>query len=113
MYTLIGLYFFRKVLLKFFNDRLASLLLILTVLGTNYINHAITNNLAPHNILFSLFAVLVWCVIKWHESPKIHYMALMGLLMGMITLIRPTEVVCVLVPVCWGVYNKKTLLARR
>ncbi len=109
IYTIVGLYFFRKVLLHFFSDKLSGLLLILTVLGTNYINQATGSNITPHNILFSLFAILVWYVIRWHEAQKIRYMVFIGLLMGMITLIRPTEIVCILVPLLWGVYEKKSL----
>ncbi len=109
VYTIIGLYFFRKILLKYFNDKTTSLLLILTVLGTNYIHQATGGNLAPHNFLFSLFAAAVWFAIKWHETPKKRYMVLMGLTMGMIMLVRPNEGVCLLVPVFWGVYDRKSL----
>lgn len=111
-YTILGLYFFRKLLLKFFSDKTASLVLILTVLGTNYINQAVCGNVAPHNILFSFFAMMVWFTIRWHETPKLRYMALIGLTGGMVTLIRPTEGVCMLVPVLWGVFDKKSFVTK-
>jgi hypothetical protein len=39
IYTLLGLYFLRKILLHFFSDRITSILLLIIVFGTNYIHH--------------------------------------------------------------------------
>ncbi|MEI6122345.1 MAG: hypothetical protein WCQ95_01835 [Bacteroidota bacterium] len=108
-YTFIGLIFFRKILLKYFSDKTAMLVLISIILGTNYINQASVGNLLSHNFLFSFFAALVWFTIRWHEKQKIVYIILIGLLAGMIALIRPNEGVCLIVPFLWGVYNRRTL----
>ncbi len=110
IYTLIGLYFFRKILLNYFDDRISALLLILIVLGTNYINQSSVGNLAPHNFLFTLIAAMVWFTIKWHEKQRWIFMILTGLIIGMITLIRPTEGVCIILPLVWGIKNKQSLL---
>ena len=79
------------------------------VLGTNYLNQASVGNLLSHNFLFTLVAALVWFTIKWHEKQKTLYIILIGGLSGMITLIRPNEGVCLIIPVLWGIYNKESL----
>jgi hypothetical protein len=108
-YTVIGLIFFRKILLKFFNDRVTTLVMIVTVFGTNYINLTTTGNLLAHNFLFTLFAIFIWSVIKWSEEGKIRYVVLLSFISGLMTLIRPNEVVCLIIPIFWGVHNIKSI----
>jgi hypothetical protein len=109
-YTLIGLIFFRKILLKFFNDKIVAVVLVLTYLGTNLINQTTVGNLLSHNFLFTLFAAFVWYAIKWHDNHKIRHMIMMALISGLMTLIRPSEVVCLLIPMFWGIKNKESFV---
>ncbi len=109
VYSLIGLIYFRKILLKYFSDNISASVLIVTILGTNYINQASVGNLLSHNFLFTLFAVFVWYTIKWHEEKKVIQIALISLVGGLITLIRPTEGVCFVIPLLWGVSDKATI----
>ena len=111
-YTFVGLIFFRKLLLRFFKDTTVAIVLILAFLGTNIINQATVGNLASHNFLLTLFAVFVWFTIRWHEKQKLRYAIILGVVSGLMTLIRPTEVVCLLVPALWGVVSKKTLVEK-
>ena len=110
-YTLFGLIYFRKILLKFFRDRIiVTFVLILTFFGTNVINQATAGNLLSHNYLFTLFAAFVWYTIKWHKNYKFRFMILMAFISGLMTLIRPNEVVCLLIPLLWGVKNKESII---
>ena len=109
LYSLVGLLFLRSVLNRYFSDGITAGILILIVLGTNYINQATVANLMSHNFLFTLLAALVWASDGWIRSPKWFYMILTGILCGLITLIRPSEAVCVLIPALWGIWNRETL----
>jgi hypothetical protein len=111
-YTLVGLFFFRQILLRFFNDRGTAIILLITVLGTNYINQVTAGILLPHNFLFTLLAALVWATIKWHENSKMTYVIIIAILLGLITLVRPTEIVCLLIPLLWGIKNKDSLVEK-
>ena len=73
VYSLIGIYFLRKVLLKFFNEKVSTSVLILVVLGTNYYHIAGFSYTMSHNYIFTLYAVLLYCVVCWHEKPKIRF----------------------------------------
>ena len=98
-----GLYFFRKFLLNFFSDRITALLLVLVVLGTNYLHLTTKLSVLPHNHIFSLFAVLCWFTYKWHRSPKFYYAFFIGLCGGLMTVSRPSTILAFLVPLLWGI----------
>ena len=105
VYTGIGLWFFRKVLLNFFSDGITTLVMLITVLGTNYLELTAFNGIMPHNTLFMLFALTVWLTIRWHERQKWSTAIFLGLLIGIAMLVRPTSGLIMLVPLFWGVWN--------
>lgn len=106
VYTIIGLWFFRKVLLHFFSDRVSALTFLIIVLGTNYFELTAFDGAMPHNYLFTIYAVIVWLTIRWHSDPKFKYAVPLGLLCGLSVLVRPTAGVIVLVPLLWGLWGK-------
>ncbi|MCK9421887.1 MAG: hypothetical protein M0Q38_04765 [Bacteroidales bacterium] len=106
IYTIIGLWFFRKVLLHFFSDHVAALTFLVIVLGTNYFELTAFDGAMPHNYLFTIYAVIVWLTIRWHADAKFKYAVPLGLLCGLAILVRPTAGVIVLVPLLWGFWDK-------
>ena len=101
-WVLAGLLLFRKVLLHFFSDGWTAVLLALTVLGTNYLHLAsLDGTLLAHPFLFTLYAGLVLATLRWHERPTWMSAAAIGACAGWITLVRPSEGVCVLLPLLW------------
>ncbi len=106
----IGLWMLRKSLLVFFDEKLTALLLVLIVLGTNYFQlMTFDGTLLTHNFLFMFYAVLLWNTIRWHQGYKwIHAIAI-GIAVGWITLLRPSEAVAVLIPLLWSVYSWETV----
>lgn len=112
VYILLGWFVLRLVLRKFFPDHIVALVLLLIAFGTNYYSEAINNYLQPHAMLFSGYCVLLYAIIRWHEKPAKRWMMIGGLTMGWLILSRPSEIVCVLLPVLWGIYDKDSLLAK-
>ncbi|GAA4017045.1 hypothetical protein GCM10022408_33250 [Hymenobacter fastidiosus] len=119
LYALLGLGILRHVLLRYCSDLLTAAVLVLLVLGTNYLQYAVFDGAMAHNYLFTLYALLLGLVIRWHERPHWKWAAAMGLVLGLMILIRPTEAVAGLLPVLWGVGSvasakaKLRLLLRR
>lgn len=109
LYTLLGLVFLRKVLKKFVHDTIAGLVLLCLVFGTNFFLVASFDGLMSHNFLFAFYAILIWLTIKWHEKPSIWLALLLGLCIGWMALIRPTELIVILIPLLWGVSGKDSL----
>jgi len=113
-YTLVGLYVIRKVLLHFFSDRAAALTLLGIGLGTNYFFHVSMHGqgVMSHNVLFALYAIILYLTIRWHSTFQKRYLFAMALAVGLAALCRATEIVCVLIPLLYGVYNKSTFKAK-
>lgn len=114
IYTLIGIYFFSKVLRHFFSNKIALLVLLLIVFSTNYMVHIAmySQNAMTHNYLFTLYAIIIWLTIKWHENPRWKTTLFLGAICGLATLIRPTEIVSFLIPLLWNVWNKESFNAK-
>lgn len=109
VYTLIGLFYFRKILLSYFSDNISCIILFITVLGTNYLHFATFKNLETSVNIFNLLVILIWNTIQWHKHHRLKNLLGIGLPAALIILVKPSEIVCVLIPLFWGVYNKETI----
>jgi hypothetical protein len=107
LFICIGLIYIRKILRYLFNDHTALITMIVLVFGTNLF-HTWIYITSVHLMLFGLYAFFTWQVIRWHEDPVRGKAFLIGLSAGFITLLRPTDAICLLVPLLWGVYNLST-----
>ncbi len=109
VYTMIGIWMFRKILLEFFDDKITSILIVIIVLGTNYFQLTAFEGFISHNYLFTLYTLIVWFTIKWHQNQRWQYALWLGLAMGLAVLVRPSELVCVIIPLFWGISNGESL----
>lgn len=111
LYTFIGIFALRKVLLNFFDEKITSFVLVIIVLGTNYLVHSVSHGQGamPHNLLFTLYAIMLLLNIKWHKSFDLKHGILLSIVLGLICIIRLSEFLVILIPVFWNVYNKKSL----
>jgi MFS family permease len=106
IYILIGIFLFRRILLQFFDERWTAILLVLVILGTNFLQLAAWDGtLLTHPFLFTLYALLVLATLEWHRSPRIIWAMAIGLAGGWITLVRPPEIVAMLIPLLWGIHR--------
>ncbi|MCO6499620.1 MAG: hypothetical protein J5I47_04475 [Vicingus serpentipes] len=113
LYMLIGLIYFRKVLLHFFSDKIAAIVILIICLGTNYLHLQIRGNaIITHNYLFALYAILIWSTIKWHQQINNKNTLILGLIVGLIVTVRPSEVVSILIPVLYGVTSVSSFKER-
>lgn len=112
IYAFIGLWYFRKILIRYFEDDVSAITLILIALGTNYLNYTAFDMAMPHNFLFTLYAILTWYTIKWYEKPNFKDSIIVGVCIGWASLARPTEVISILIPVLWGLSNLDSVRER-
>ncbi len=105
IYTIIGVFILRKVLLKFLADRIVAITLIMIYWGSITTLFVVYGNDSPHGYLLALYGFLLWFTIKWHETLKIRYAVFLGIVIGMILLARPSEIIAVFIPLLWGVDN--------
>jgi hypothetical protein len=108
-YLFIGLYFLRKFLLKKFSESVVALTLITIALGTNLFYYATSEAAMSHAYNFSLASVLIYCTSRWYDEARMRYAIFIGLLLGLLTLIRPVNIVFGLFPLLYGAVSWKNI----
>lgn len=108
-YTFLGLWLIYKVLLKYVTPLVATISLAILVLGTNLFWFTFAQIGMSHTLIFFLYTLLVYCTIRLHETPKRKYFLIIGLSAGLITIMRPTDIVCLLIPLLYGLTSRQTI----
>ena len=111
-YGVLGLLLLRKVLLRYFPDTVAAATLGLVVLGTNYLQYTVYDGAMAHTYLFTGYALLLWLTLRWHEQPSRGRALGIGLTLGLLVLIRPSEAVAALIPLLWGLDSRAALRSK-
>lgn len=91
-YFILGLFFLRKVLEKFMPEAATALVLITLSFGTNLLNYATMDGAMSHVYSFCVFAIAFWSFLKWIELPKWWLTVILGMSVGLIVLIRPSNI---------------------
>lgn len=112
MYTLLGMILVYKVLRRYFSHMQALVTLILVLLGTNMFWFAFGQAGMSHIPLFFLYALLMYVTIRLHEKPGTGWFIVVGLIAGFITVMRPSDVVCLAIPFLYGVSDKASLMQK-
>lgn len=108
IYTIIGLIYLRKNLLRFFSEKITVFVMLIIVFGTNYIHHLTLKNLETVNMLFMLVSIIIWNTIQWHDNQKFKNLAAIGLASMLTVLVKPSEIFVVLIPLFWNVFSFHT-----
>jgi hypothetical protein len=108
-YVLIGLFFLRLLLLNFYNEWVTSIVIICIVFGTNLYNYITIDGAMSHAYNFSLIAIFLYYSIKWHEHQKLNHTIILGIIGGLIILIRPVNILIFIFPVLYNVYTVKDI----
>lgn len=102
VYLFLGLIATKKILKKYFNPLTTSVTLILTVLATNLLYYATCEPGMNHVFNFCLMATALLLIDKWLRKPSIKNSVFTGLLIGLISLIRPSNTLIVLFFLLWN-----------
>lgn len=111
-YVIVGLWYCRKTLLLFFNEWVTATSVLLILFGTNLFYYTYKETEMSHSYLFFLFSLFIYHSIKWHQSGKNKHLYYFCFIAGMVTLIRPTEILILLFPLLFYVKNLEDLKNR-
>lgn len=96
-YLFVGLDFLKKILEHYkFSDFHTSVTILLIGLGTNLTAYASQSAPMSHVYSFCLFAAFIYYTIKWHEFQTLKNTLIIGFLIGLISLIRPSNIIIML-----------------
>ena len=112
IYSAIGIIMLRKILLEFFDEMITVFLLLIIVLATNHFQLTAFDGYLSHNYTFTIYTCIVWFTLKWHKQPKWQYALGLGLSMGLAVLVRPSELVCIIIPLLWDISNRQSLIQK-
>ena len=105
----LGLWILRSFLLHYFSDKAVAATLLILTLTTNYMNYAAIDGAMTHNYEFTLYAAVLYFTRKWYLFPNFKRSAILGLLIGLAALARPTNIVIAIVPLAFGLASLKSL----
>ena len=95
-YLIVGMIFIRKLLRIYFDEVTTALTIIGIYFGSNLLWYTTGEALMSHGYLFSITAIYFYLMLKWYERETILRTIILGLLIGLMVLIRPTMVLLLL-----------------
>ncbi len=108
LYCLIGLLLIYFSLRNFFDKQISIFVSLLSFIGTNLLYFTLYQNGMSHIPIFFCYAWLIFITIKLHQKPKSSYFIIAAALCGYITLCRPSDIICIFIPLFYNVYNKQS-----
>lgn len=102
-YFLLGLIFLRKSLLHYFEESVVFLVLICITVATNLPQYVSIECGMSHSYLFFVYCLIIYLTIRVHNSPSKLNTFFLGLFCGLAIATRPTEAICILIPIFWKV----------
>lgn len=112
LYAFLGLIGLRWLLLKYFTDGVVALSLLTLILGTNYFDYASITGAMSHNYLFTLYVGLMMATHQFYKASAVRWFYLSCLIIGLMVLIRPTELISAFILIGWGVNAREELWKR-
>jgi len=115
-WVIVGLLFLRQVLNRYFNDNIVVLTILCIAFGTNLYAYSSFNIGMSHPYSFFLFSLLAYITNLIYSVPKHQSFnrlaGLLGLVLGMIFIVRPINIIVVLIPLLWLLQNPFNLKER-
>jgi hypothetical protein len=112
LWSVLGIYLLARLLQRYFDDKVVAFTIFGLTVGTNYLPYGTALDTYTHTSLFTIYVLLLWATIRFYESMTYKNALQIGLWVGLATLTRPTEAICIFIPLLWGVGNKALLLER-
>jgi len=103
VYVAIGFIYLKKILLRYFTPLITAITLVLIGLGTNLYYYSTHEAAMSHAYNFVLITVFFHTLLRWYEEASWGRTFLLGLLFGLIVLIRPTNILILMLLLFWGI----------
>jgi hypothetical protein len=112
VYLMVGLVFLRKLLLRYFSEVVSASVMLILVLGTNLMYYVVSEPGMSHVYNFCLITAFLYYTIKWTEKPGLKYSLVLGVIGGLIVLIRPVNILVIIFPLLVGIRSWHQLTNR-
>lgn len=112
VYLAIGLYFLRKFLENYFKQIVIAITSIAIVIGTNLLYYTTLDAGMSHTYSFTLFAIFLFLTVRWYKNPGLLNTSYIGMVLGLISLVRPSNIIILALIIFWGITTWAGLLER-
>lgn len=96
-YVLCGLYFLILLLKPYYGEKTIFISLCCVLFGTNLLYYTTIGAGMPHATNFGFVALFLYLIPRWHTKPLLLNSILIGLVFGLLVLIRPVNALFILV----------------
>ncbi len=103
-----GLLLLRKFLRAYYSDTVTLLALASVSLGTNLFYQVLLGG-GSHPYEFFLIAAVLYLTQQWHTTYQRKHIYLLGLILGLVLIVRPIDILVAIIPFTWGVCDSATL----
>jgi hypothetical protein len=112
IYGFIGLLLLWSLLQKTVASKIIFISFSALLYGTNLFHYQINCGTYSHAYSFFLFCVLLFLLNTYYSLPSLKKSILTGAVCGLLTIVRPTNVIIGILCIGYGIYNKQTLKER-
>ena len=111
-YTSLGCIITYKLLRRYFSVKVSYFTVLTLLLGTNMFEYATQGSSFTHVYSFTLIAAILYLTPTWYNRMTYRTSALLAALLGLTTLVRPTNALILLVLLLWNVTTRAQLRER-
>lgn len=104
-YLLIGLWYLRKLLLQFYDEKITAISLIILFFGTNLLCYSTVDPAMTHAYTFSLFSIFLYFVYDFYKKYNFKSVILLAICYGLIVLVRPINILLIIPLLLYNVNN--------
>ncbi|MCD4698411.1 MAG: hypothetical protein K8S16_19470 [Bacteroidales bacterium] len=112
VYILLGLTFLGKILKRYYSELTVGITILIVGIGTNLLCFSTIQAGVSHAFSFVFLIFYIYLVIKWYEKQSIKTTILLGLVGGFIVLIRPSNILILIILIFYNVNTFKDLKDR-
>jgi len=102
-YCLLGLVILSFVLRRFYSDSITAITIACIFFATNLFYYTMNEGEMAHSYTFFLVSIFALLTCKWHETQKSIYFLWLGLTLGLLSLIRPTDILVSIIFIGYGI----------
>lgn len=112
LWVMLGLLVLHGFLRKYYSENITALAIAGIAFGTNLYAYTAFIHGMSHSFSFFLVACVLLLTDKWYTKQQIGTAVLLGITLGIVFVTRPLNIIVVMLPLLWRVYNLQTLRER-
>ncbi len=111
-YAVLGLFFLRKLLNRYFSDGITAITLVIVAFGSNLLYYSTYEGCMSHVYSFFLFSLALYLSDTYWKTERKSTFLMLSTVIGFMALIRIPNLVFMIVPLLWNVTNLADLKNR-